>query len=64
MIAFIMAVYCISGWGAQMFIVTLVFDNFSRERLVQYNKKCECPDQDKGTFRSLGTLLHKALIQG
>ena len=33
MIAFIMVAYCISRWGEQMFIVTLVSENFSRERL-------------------------------
>ena len=42
MAAFIMAVYCMNVWGGQMFIVTLVFENFSRGRLVQYNKKWEC----------------------
>ena len=45
-----------------MFTVTLVFENFSREGLVQYNKKWKCPDHDKEIFRSLGTLLYKDLI--
>ena len=33
MIAFIMVVHCISRWGGQMFIVTLVCENFSRNVL-------------------------------
>ena len=33
MIAFIMVVCCISGWGGQMFIVILVWEHFSWGRL-------------------------------
>ena len=47
-----------------MFIVTLVFQDFSKGRLKKYNKKLELPAHDKGTFCSLGTLLYKALMQG
>ena len=43
MIAFFMVVDCISGWGGQMFILTLVFENFLKKDLVQYDKKWECP---------------------
>ena len=33
MIAFIRVVHCISGWSGKMFIVTLVFKDFSKGRL-------------------------------
>ena len=33
MIAFIMGTYCISTWGEQMFIVTLLFAGFFKRRL-------------------------------
>ena len=33
MIAFVMVVFCVSGWDGQMFIVTLVCEYFSKGRL-------------------------------
>ena len=56
-----MVVYCISRWGEQIFIVTLVLENFSRERLGKVRLGLDC---DKGTFHNLVTLLYRALIQG
>ena len=59
MIAFVMVVYCISGWGGKMLSLPSV-KTYRAEGMLQYNKKWERPDNIN--FRSLGTLLYRALI--
>ena len=57
MIAFIMVMHCISRWGGQMFIVTLVCENFSRNVLNMIMRPSTACYTES-------TLLYRALFQG